>query len=176
MRKFVRKVTDKVKDEVVKARKTVEDQISDTGKYVRQKAKDAENYVKGKGSELGSKAKAKVSDLKGRAKSAVEDLKNDPKLKKDINDIKESFDSDVKEKLDDGRYYAKDGKIKEKSLLHRAMDNPGKTALVASPAALGFALSGDDEDEDIMEEIKRKIRDDEPLSASEKRLLRLMEE
>ena len=33
-----------------------------------------------------------------------------------------------------------------------------------------------DDEDDIMEEIKRKIRDDEPLTAAEKRLLRLMEE
>ena len=176
MRKFVRKMTDVAKDELSKAGKLVKEELPNAKEYVRKKASDAKKVVREKASDLGSKAKAKASDLKGRAKAAVEDLKEDPQFKKDIDDIKELFDSDVKEKLKDGRYYVKDGTVKEKSLLHRAMDNPGKTALVASPAALSLALSNDDDEDDIMEEIKRKIRDDEPLTAAEKRLLRLMEE
>lgn len=176
MRKFVRKMADMAKDEISKADKIVKDKLPDAKEYVRKKTSDAKKVVREKASDLGSKAKVKASDLKGRVKSSVEDLKKDPQFKKDIDDIKESFDSDVREKVNDGRYYAKDGTIKEKSLLHRAMDNPGKTALVASPAALSLALGDDDDEDDIMEEIKRKIRDDEPLTAAEKRLLRLMEE
>ena len=187
MRKFVREMAGKAKDELVKAGKSAKDRASGAKKYVRQKAVDAEKYVREKASDaekvvrkkasdLGSKAKAKASDFKERAKASVEDLKNDPQFRKSVDDVKESFDSDVREKLNSGRYYAKDGTIKEKSLLHRAMDNPGKTALVASPAALSLALGGDEDEDDVMAEIKRKIRDDEPLTAAEKRLLRLMEE
>ena len=135
MRKFVRKIADKAKDEIVKA-----------GKSVKETYKKARNSF-------------------------------DKEI--DVSKLKDETLDDMARSAHKGKIYDDNGVLKRKSKLHKAaevVEKHPKTAAGAGLVGAGVALSNDEEDDDIMEEIKRKIRDDEPLSASEKRLLRLMEE
>ena len=135
MRKFVRKIADKAKDEIVKA-----------GKSVKETYKKARNSF-------------------------------DKEI--DVSKLKDETLDDMARSAHKGKIYDDNGVLKRKSKLHKAaevVEKHPKTAAGAGLVGAGVALSNDEEDDDDMEEIKRKIRDDEPLSASEKRLLRLMEE
>ncbi len=136
MRKFVREMADKAKDELVKA-----------GKSVKETYKKARNSL-------------------------------DKEI--DVSKLKDETLDDMVRASHKGKIYDDEGVLKRKSKLHRASEIVEKHPKTSALAGLGVGASivsdYDDEDEDIMEEIHRKIRDDEPLTAAEKRLLRLMEE
>ena len=137
MRKFVRKMVDKAKDEVVKAGKTVKDTYKKTKTHFDKEI--------------------------------------------DVSKLKDETLDDMARSVHKGKVYDDNGILKRKSKLHRAAEvvekHPKTAAAGTGLVGAGVAASVDDEDDDdIIENIKRKIRDDEPLSASEKRLLRLMEE
>ena len=136
MRKFVRKMAGKAKDELSKAGKSV--------KETYKKARDS----------------------------------FDKEI--DVSKLKDETLDDMARSAHKGKIYDDNGVLKRKSKLHRVFEMVEKHPKTSALAGLGLGsgiVSGDDEDEDdIMEEIKRKVRDDEPLTAAEKRLLRLMEE
>jgi hypothetical protein len=97
----------------------------------------------------------------------------------DVSKLKDETLNDMAKAVHKGKIYDDKGVLKRKSKLHRAAETVEKHPKTAALAGLGVGagiVSRDDDEDDIMEEIKRKIRDDEPLSATEKRLLRLMEE
>lgn len=135
MRKFVREMADKAKDELVKA-----------GKSVKETYKKARNSL-------------------------------DKEI--DVSKLKDETLDDMVRSAHKGKIYDDEGVLKRKSKLHRAaevVEKHPKTSALASLGVGASIASDDDDEDDIMEEIHRKIRDDEPLTAAEKRLLRLMEE
>lgn len=132
-----------------------------------------------------------VREMAGKAKDEL--VKAGKSVKKTYKKARDSFDKEIDvsklkdETLDDmiravhkGKIYDDEGVLKRKSKLHKTAEMVEKHPKTSALAGLGIGasiVSDDDEDEDdIMEEIHRKIRDDEPLTAAEKRLLRLMEE
>lgn len=143
MRKFVRKMAGKAKDELVKAGKSAKDEVVKSVKKTYKKARD--HFDK----EI------------------------------DVSKLKDETLDDMARAAHRGKIYDDDGVLKRKSKLHRAaevIENHPKTAAVGGLGLIGAGLSDDEDEDDVMAEIKRKIRDDKPLTAAEKRLLRLMEE
>ena len=135
MRKFVREMADKAKDELVKA-----------GKSVKETYKKARNSL-------------------------------DKEI--DVSKLKDETLDDMVRAAHKGKIYDDEGVLKRKSKLHRAaemVEKHPKTSVLAGLGVGASIASDDDDEDDIMEEIHRKIRDDEPLTDAEKRLLRLMEE
>lgn len=126
------------------------------------------------------KAKDKVAKAGKTVKDTYKKTKTHFDKEIDVSKLKDETLDDMARAVHKGKIYDDNGVLKRKSKLHKAAEvvekHPKTAAAGAGLVGAGVALSSDDEDEDIMEEIKRKIRDDEPLSASEKRLLRLMEE
>lgn len=129
---------------------------------------------------MADKAKDKVIKAGKTVKDTYEKTKTHFDKEIDVSKLKDETLDDMARSAHKGKIYDDNGILKRKSKLHKAaevVEKHPKTAAGAGLVGAGVASSiGDDEDEDIMEEIKRKVRDDEPLSASEKRLLRLMEE
>lgn len=176
-----------------RAAKTVGSDLEDIAKKTGKKVSDSVEglvppVVKSSAKKAGNFVKEKTKSAREYGKKLLDEASDEDRIDRLAREAKAKGKNVTVSERKDGRYHKikdityEDAKSKPK-IGERSLDkgqiakDVGAGAAAVGTIAGGAALmSGDDDNEELIDQIRRKRKNGEPLTASEKRLLRLMEE